>query len=358
MLKDKHKKDMFVKTIRIDGAQGEGGGQILRTSITLSMLKQVKVEIFNIRAKRKKPGLLRQHLTCVRAAKTICNATVEGDELGSQTVSFTPGKVKGGIYSFAIGTAGSTSLVCQTILMPLALADEASTVTLEGGTHNGMSPSVTYLEQSFLPILAKMGIQTSLKLEQFGFYPAGGGKWEMRIEPCKQAVPLTFSNDEPSEPDLANKLSVTAIVSQIPKQIGQREIDTVVRSLQLDDVLNELKTVTSPGPGNTLIIRYCHHGHCSVFEVVGELGISAEKVAKRAVGRLRKFLNSSANVEGHLADQLLLPMVLANNGSFTTTQPSLHALTNIMVIEQFGIKGFKVEQVNNTLWRIVKASDS
>lgn len=358
MLKDKHKKDVFVKTIKLDGAMGEGGGQILRTSITLSMLKQVKVEIFNIRAKRRKPGLLRQHLTCVRAAKAICNATVEGDELGSQTVSFTPGKVKGGIYSFAIGTAGSTSLVCQTILLPLALADEASTIRLEGGTHNGMSPSVTYLEQSFLPILAKMGIQTTLKLEQFGFYPAGGGKWEMHIEPCKQLIPLTFSDNGLREPVLANEVSVTAIVSQLPARIGQREINTVVRCLELNEGLGELKTVASPGPGNILIIKYCRHGHCSIFEVVGELGKSAEKVAKRAVGRLRKFLNSSANVEEYLADQLLLPMLLANNGSFTTTQPSLHTLTNIMVIEQFGVKGFTVEQTNNTLWQIAKASDS
>lgn len=339
-------------TIKIDGAMGEGGGQVLRTSLTLALLKQVKVEIFNIRAKRKKPGLLRQHLTCVRAAQAICNGQVEGDELGSQRVVFTPSQVIGGNYRFVIGTAGSTSLVCQTILLPLAMAGTRSQVTFEGGTHNGMSPSVSFLEQSFLPVLGKMGIDTTVKIEKLGFYPAGGGKWSLDIKSCSNLKSFEFVECEQSASEIAGKVSVTAIVSQLPESIGQREISTVIKSLKLNEEAGELKTIETPGPGNTLIITYAQGDHNSVFEMVGELGMSSERVAKRAIGRLRKLVNASACVEEHLADQLLLPMVLAGKGSFTTTKPSLHTLTNIDVIDQFGVAGFKTEQLNDKLWRV------
>lgn len=344
------------KTIKVDGSMGEGGGQVLRTSLTLAMLKQVKIEIVNIRAKRNKPGLLRQHLTCVRAAQAICNGEVEGDELGSQRILFTPGNVKGGDYHFAIGTAGSTSLVCQTILLPLALAGGESRVTFEGGTHNGMSPSVTFLEQSFLPILASMGIQTEIKLKKLGFYPAGGGKWSLTIKSNTKLEFVGFEQSEKSQCELADKVTVTAVVSQLPESIGQREIDTVIKSLQLNPSAGNLLTVNSPGPGNTLIIAYDQGNHSSVFEVVGELGVSAEKVAKRSIGRLRKLLKATADVEEHLADQLLLPMAVAGKGRFTTTEPSLHTKTNIDVIRLFGFAGITTEQLSNTLWRIEVSS--
>lgn len=340
------------RTIKIDGSMGEGGGQVLRTSLTLAMLKQVKVEIINIRGKRNKPGLLRQHLTCVRAAQAICNGKVEGDELGSQRILFTPGKVKGGDYQFAIGTAGSTSLVCQTILLPLALAETPSKVTFEGGTHNGMSPSVSFLEQSFLPVLANMGIETEVNIEKLGFYPAGGGKWSLKIKPCAQLKPIELEQSEQTLDEITDKVTVSAIVSLLPESIGQREIDTVCKSLRLNSSAGKLLSVNTPGPGNTVIIVYDQGAHASVFEIVGQLGVSAERVAKQAVGKLRKLVKASANVEEHLADQLLLPMAVAGSGSFTTTELSLHTKTNIDVIRQFGFEGITTEQLSSALWRV------
>lgn len=174
----------------IDGSMGEGGGQVLRSSLTLAMLLQQPFEIQNIRAGREKPGLLRQHLTCVRAAATICNAKVTGDVLGSDRVSFEPGPVTPGDYHFVIGSAGSTTLVCQTLLLPLAMAGAQSRIRFEGGTHNGLSPSLDFLRTSFLPVLAQMGLRTEIQARSYGFYPAGGGDWSIQIEPVTTLQPL------------------------------------------------------------------------------------------------------------------------------------------------------------------------
>ena len=342
--------------IKIDGSMGEGGGQVLRTALTLALIKQVQVEIINIRAKRRKPGLLCQHLTCVRAAREICSGIVEGDELGSQHVILIPGKIKAGDYQFAIGTAGSTSLVCQTILLPLALTGRRSTITFEGGTHNGMSPSTTFMEEAFLPILAKMGIDVEVNVEAFGFYPAGGGKWTLDIRSCDCIQPLDFLEAKEAKnfcpEELEKRLSVIAMISQLPVSIAQREIDTVARRLKLPNDIGQIREIATPGPGNCLMINYQQRDFNSVFEVVGEVGVSAEKVAKRAVGCFVKLLNAGVIVDEYLADQLMLPMVVANGGSFTTTQPSLHTLTNADVIKQFGIEGLKIEQVTHEQWCI------
>lgn len=346
------------KIIQIDGSQGEGGGQVLRTSLTLSLLTQQPIEVVNIRAKRRKPGLLRQHLTCVRAAREICGGDVVGDELGSSRIEFTPAKVKSGNYHFAISTAGSTSLVCQTILLPLAFADGQSTVLFEGGTHNGLSPSVSFLQWSFLPVLNNMGLQTELEFEKYGFNPAGGGKWRLTINPVEKLMPFELDEDslaqdeENKVTDLADKLSVTAIVSQLPESIATRELKTVAKILEVPDVPQQLVVAETPGPGNTLIIRWQHQCHSSVFERVGEFGTSAEKVAKRTVGKLKKSLRTGVLVEEHLADQLLLPMVLAGVGKFTTTEPSLHTNTNIQVIKQVTGFDIKVKPYNSEVWEL------
>lgn len=340
-----------MEIIQIDGSQGEGGGQVLRTSLTLSLLTQKAVEVINIRAKRKKPGLLRQHLTCVRAAREICGGKVEGDELGSSRIVFTPAKVKAGNYHFAISTAGSTSLVCQTILLPLAFAQGQSSVLFEGGTHNGLSPSVTFLQWSFLPVLAQMGLNTRVSLERHGFNPAGGGKWRLDIDPVTALQPVKLmDNDEQIE--LANNLSATAIVSQLPESIAARELKTVAKTLGIEGLSEELVMADSAGPGNTLILRLQHNAYSSVFERVGEFGTSAEKVAKRTVGKLNKLLRSGATVEEHLADQLLLPMCLAGSGRYTTTEPSLHTRTNIQVINQITGIDIRLDRITADKWSI------
>jgi RNA 3'-terminal phosphate cyclase (ATP) len=337
----------------IDGAMGEGGGQIIRTALTLAMLKKVSIEIINIRAKRNKPGLLRQHLTCVRAAKAICNAKVEGDELGSQRIVFTPNKVSNGEYHFKIGSAGSTALVCQTLILPLALAKAESKVIFEGGTHNGMSPSLTFLQEAYFPLLAKMGIQTEVHIDRLGFYPAGGGKWSLKIKPCESlcGIALMSSNDAGND-SVVSRLTVSAMVSQLPLSIAEREIKAVCLMLGLCQTKASAVSVETPGPGNILNITMHHDSHKNVFELVGMVGVSAENIAKRAVGRFRQFVHSGACVEEHLADQLLLPLAVAGQGHFCTTKPSLHSVTNMAVIKQFNAGDFKMSDLGENRYCI------
>jgi len=338
--------------ITIDGSQGEGGGQVLRTALTLSIITQQNIEIINIRAGRKKTGLLRQHLTSVLAAQEICGAMVEGVELGSTHIRFSPGKVKPGNFHFAIGTAGSTVLVCQTILPVLALAKEPSTITFEGGTHNGMSPSLSFLEHSFLPVLKTMGVNCTIQTASLGFYPAGGGKWQLHVEPTKALKPIHLNDAGCNFAQNNENCSLTALVSLLPEHIGQREIKTAKNILNWQEAASQVKKVTTPGTGNSFQLSIKCKTHNSVFEVVGESGISAEKVAKKAASRVRQFIHAQAAVEEYLADQLLLLIALAGKGSFTTTTPSLHTTTNINVIKQVLDVEVKIEQINNVLWKV------
>ena len=179
--------------IRIDGSIGEGGGQIPRTALGLSLVTGKPFEIKNIRAGRRKPGLLRQHLTALKAAKQISQADVRGAQIGSSEFAFSPRRVRSGEYHFAVGTAGSTTLVLQTILPALMLADGPSTVVIEGGTHNPYAPPFPFLERSFIPVLRQMGVGIDLELNRYGFYPAGGGKFTIRIDPVKQLKPMEFT---------------------------------------------------------------------------------------------------------------------------------------------------------------------
>lgn len=339
--------------IKVDGCMGEGGGQVLRTSLTLSMLLQRDIEIRNIRAGRNKPGLLRQHLTCVRAAKVICNAEVEGDEIGSQRILFKPGPVESGTYRFSVGSAGSTVLVCQTILLALMFARDASEITFEGGTHNDMAPSVTFLQQSFLSVLESIGAMTKVSIDRFGFYPAGGGRWTLHISPVARLSNLDFHTISGlSGKALHEQISVSAIVSSLPVSIAEREISALTEKLGLNKIPAEVMNVPSAGPGNMLTVCFKHEHYCSVFELPGKLGVSAENVAKRVAGRLRKWLSAEAQVEEYLADQLLLPLLMAGKGKFTTTKPSSHTKTNIELIKQ--ITGVEIEcsEINELKWQI------
>lgn len=345
-------KNMDKHFIKIDGSQGEGGGQVLRTALTLSILTQQNIELINIRAGRKKTGLLRQHLTCVLAAQEICNATTEGVELGATRIRFSPGEVKSGDYHFSIGTAGSTVLVCQTILPVLALAKESSTVTFEGGTHNGMSPSLSFLQQSFLPVLKNMGVNCQVNISSLGFYPAGGGKWQIVIEPSLALKPICLTEAGSDSARNIENCSLNALVSLLPESIGQREVTAAKKILNWQNASSQVQEVVTPGPGNSFQLSIDSKTHSSVFEVVGELGLSAEKVAKRAAGRVNKFIHAKAAVEEHLADQLLLLIALAGSGRFTTTKPSLHTTTNVDVIKQILGCEIKMEQISDVLWNV------
>lgn len=315
-------------TLTIDGSIGEGGGQILRTSLSMSALTGQPFLIENIRAGRNKPGLLRQHLTSVRAAAAVCSADVEGDEMGSSRIHFVPSQIRSGDYRFQIGTAGSTTLVCQTILPMLMVAEGPSTVALEGGTHNGMSPSLDFLKRSFLPALEAMGASFSVREERAGFYPAGGGKWSITIEPR----PLS-SIELLDAPRGHGRL--IGRVSQVPFKVLEREHGTFMRRLNLDRMEWDGATIKSPGPGNYLAWTIEQGKHVSCLETVGEKHVRAETVAKRLASRVLKFRASKAAVEEHLADQLLLPMWLVGGGTFTTVSPTQHFLTNAEVLRAF-----------------------
>lgn len=334
-----------MNTIIIDGAQGEGGGQVLRTSMTLAALTGQPIEIHNIRAGRKKPGLLRQHLTSVRAAAQISNGRLEGDELRSTKLRFEPGQIKAGRYHFVIGTAGSTTLVCQTILPLLMSADGESEVRFEGGTHNGMSPSLTFLQRSFLPILAQMGLRYQVKVHELGFNPAGGGKWTLKVQGNPTLKPFRLRH-----PPLPSQRHISGIVSNLPPSILEREFATVMNELDWYHATTNSRTPRTQGPGNYLGLHVTSNTHESIVEGTGEAGVQAEAVAKRLADKMQHFLDSGASVEEHLADQLLLPMLMVDGCEFITDKPSSHTLTNIAVIEQLTNVRIECRAINDSCY--------
>ncbi len=329
----------------INGAFGEGGGQIFRTTLTLAICLGINVRIINIRAGRKKPGLLRQHLTCLRAAQAICSADVIGDELGSQEVIFKPRKVVSGDYEFAIGSAGSTSLVLQTIMLPLLLQGKISTVVIAGGTHNHKAPSFEFLKSSFIPILKKMGYQIKAELLKYGFHPAGGGAIKVTLMPHHGLVALKLL-----ECGAQISKKAVAIASQIPQQVLVREL----RQLQQHDWLAEethQQMVESVGPGNLLSLTLVMDNITLVFDELGARGVRAERVASLAEQQMQRFLTSQASVCEYLADQLLLPMLFAG-GSIKVGLPSLHTTTNIKIIQQLLDVDIELNQLSKECWQL------
>lgn len=336
--------------IIIDGSFGEGGGQIFRSALALSLCTGKAVRIENIRAGRNKPGLLRQHLTCLQAAKAISNAEVRGGELGSSCVEFNPREVRAGRYNFAIGSAGSTSLVFQTVFLPLALAGD-SELYLEGGTHNDHAPSFDFLEKCFLPIMHKLGFEVEVQLERFGFYPAGGGAWSARINRATQFTPLALAE----RGELVN-CSAVVTYSQLPVSVADRELDHIHKCWPLSIAQCRKRPVRSVGPGNIVSLRANFEYCCEIVEAVGTKGVAAERVAGNAVSAMKRYLDSGAVVGEYLADQLLLPLALTCGGSFTMVKPSQHFLTNVAVIQQFINSDVRVGQISENNFEVFVAA--
>jgi len=315
--------------MKIDGRMGEGGGQILRSAISLAMLTGQPLQMHHVRGGRKKPGLLRQHLTALNAAVQISGGRAEGAELRSDSFYFEPGPVVGGEHRFAIGSAGSTSLVFQTLLPALLRAPEPSVVRICGGTHNDFAPSFHFLRDSFVPALEAMGARVRLELGSWGFNPAGGGELVSYVEPSQLRAVEWVERGSVGEPELF------AAVCRVRPNIATRELRTLASGLGLDEDVGEVLRVESPGPGNAMWVCFRGQPISALFDGVGTRGVSAERVAKRVLGRVRAWHQAGVPVEPYLADQLLLPMAMAGGGRFRTLPLSLHARTNIEVIEQF-----------------------
>src|SRR3954452_5599270 len=333
--------------ILIDGSHGEGGGQVLRTSLALSLITGEPFRIDNIRAKRRAPGLLRQHLTAVNAGTEVGGASVEGAVLGSKALTFIPQHIRAGAYSFAIGTAGSTMLVLQTILLPLALAGEESTIELEGGTHNPAAPPFDFVQQAFLPLLRRMGADVELELVRPGFYPAGGGKIRVRIAPAKRLARLELD----SRGAIVRRCA-RAVVANLPYAISQREVQTVATELGWSEDELQAHTLTGwIGPGNAISITIESEHVTDVFTAFGARGVPAEQVAHDAAMQAKRYLATDVAAGEHLADQLLLPLAVGEGGTFTTMPLTGHSTTNIEVIRKF--VAVKIEVETGDVTRVV-----
>lgn len=319
------------KMIELDGAAGEGGGQILRSALVLSMVTGQPFAIARIRANRPKPGLMRQHLVAVQAAARICGARVSGAELGSTALSFAPGAIAGGDYEFAIGTAGSCTLVLQTLALALLYARTPSTVRVTGGTHNAMAPPAQFLQHAYGPLLRAMGGQVQFALERYGFYPAGGGSVVATIAPGTGLHPIDLR-----ERGECRRAHAEAMVAGIPASVARRELACVRDAMGWDDAQLRLRVLSAgEGPGNAMLVTLEHDHVTEIFAGFGVKSVTAETVAARVLDEVSAYMASGAAVGEHLADQLMLPLALAGGGSFTVSSVSRHALTNADVIGKF-----------------------
>jgi len=332
--------------IQIDGSAGEGGGQVLRTALGLSLVSGKPFHISNIRANRRKPGLMHQHLTSVLAAAEVGTAEVDGGSIGSGELVFRPGRIRAGDYHFAISTAGSCTLVLQTILPALLAADAPSTILLEGGTHNPMAPPFDFLQASFLPVLAMMGVSVTAELLRPGFYPAGGGKIAVSVRPAGKLSPLQLTSRSPGH------ISARAVCAQLPLHIARRELGVVKEKLGLEDACLKAIRLNGHGPGNIISIFVHAAELVETFTGFGRKKVSAEKVALQAVRETKEYLKTGAPVGKYLADQLLIPMALAGSGCLLTGRPTNHALTNIETIQKFLDVTFHVDRIDEGVWEI------
>ena len=332
-------------TIEIDGSQGEGGGQILRTALALSLITGQAFSLINIRAKRPNPGLMRQHLACVQAAVAVgggpahCNAVdAEGVavQIGAGQLTFRPGPVRGGDYEFAIGSAGSCMLVLQTVLWPLALAAQPSNLTLRGGTHNPMAPSATFLSR-MAPYFSGAGQAVyALEVQRHGFYPAGGGEVQVRIAPPPDGLAAIHLMERGARLEAW----VECLHAGIPKGVAGRELEVLGRALGwTENQLRDRALRSNEGPGNALQVILQFEHITEVLTAFGEKSVSAEEVARKVLREVQAYLAHSAPVGEHLADQLMIPMALAalqgKAGQYWATSLSEHTRTNASVIEQF-----------------------
>jgi RNA 3'-terminal phosphate cyclase (ATP) len=334
----------------IDGSYGEGGGQILRTSLTLSAITERPVRIERIRAGRRKPGLMPQHLTAVQATRRICNAEVEGAKRNSQTLVFHPRSApQAGTYTFDVGqaakggSAGSVSLILQTVLVPLALAEGSSQVTLVGGTHVAWSPPYDYIKRVYLPVLAQLSISAKVTIKNWGWYPMGGGRIQATIQGRAPGAAIQIPDEAIANQTLGERGALRRVrglsaSSNLPKHIRTRQERAALQALRSSGVNARVDVVDAPSKGQgTIVFLWAEFERTMAgFTALGERGKPAERVAEEAAGQLLDYLRGAATLDRHLADQLVLPLALAAGPSqFTTEAVTGHLLSNAWVVNQF-----------------------
>lgn len=339
--------------LRIDGSMGEGGGQVLRSSLSLSALTGTPIRVENIRAGRRKPGLLRQHLTALQAAAEVCGARVEGAKLRSREVTFRPDHPRGGSYRFAVGTAGSATLVFQTVLPILLRADGPSEVTFEGGTHNPMAPPYDFLEHVYVPWLRQIGVTIDISLGRVGFYPAGGGRFSVSLQPLRQPRPIELVT-RPA----AIRTRAWVLVSRLPAHVAEREASALREALVVGPAEVAIRKVRSPGPGNAVCVLVQDGDRpLELFTAFGERGRRAEAVAEDVANQANRFCSARVPVGEHLADQLLLPLSFGG-GTFLTHELSSHTTTNVEVLRLFaGSDAVDVRHDDEQLLRVAPGID-
>lgn len=327
--------------ILLDGAIGEGGGQVLRTALTLSILTRKSFCIQNIRAGRKQPGLLAQHLRAVDAAAAISRASVQGARLGSLEITFEPGEIRSGRYRFDIGTAGSTSLVLQTVLLPLSSAGSASSVILTGGTHTAWAPAYPYIETVWMPFMSGIGLDADLALDRAGFYPEGGGRISATIRPLKESL-RTFNALERGK--LKRIFGISAVANLSDEIAIRQKRQAVQRLLEYSEHIQiKLARLSAQGRGTVVFLAAEFESvnpqipwvGCG-YTALGAPGKRAERVADEAVDALIHFMDSNAAVDEYLADQMLLPLSQANGESrYSTARLTQHLITGVDVLSLF-----------------------
>jgi RNA 3'-terminal phosphate cyclase (ATP) len=319
--------------IEIDGRHGEGGGQILRSSLALALVTGRGFKMQHIRANRAKPGLMRQHLTAVNAAARVGAAFVDGAHIGSAQLTFEPSAVTAGVYEFDIGSAGSTMMVLQAVLPALARLNAPSRLTIIGGTHNPMAPPFEFIAATLAPQLAKLGWNCQFKLHRYGFIPAGGGRIEVTIAPASAPMPLVLT----ARGEFLG-CSAEVLIAHLPRDIAERELAALQKALPWSNLTTAIHQSRDSDSAGNMVSAHLRFEHVTeVVSMLGEKRRRGESIAAAVAKEALAFFNdpAAAAVGEYLCDQLLVPMAVTAGGSFCTTHWSLHAESQRQVILQF-----------------------
>ncbi len=319
----------------------------MRTSLALSCITGKRLHIENIRSARRNPGLAKQHLCCVQAARQICEGKYKGAEQGSMVLDFHPGAIRSGEFNFDIGSAGSASLVIQTVLPALFLAGESSTVTVTGGTHNPLAPPFDFLSETFLPAIASAGFQCNCRLIKHGFFPAGGGKMIVNIQPMQKTASDGHQIINICQASREFRINARIYTAKLPFHIAQRQEKLLLQSGLNIKNIEHIGVTDSDGPGNIVCIRLFGYERMIVFTAFGMRGKPSEKVIGEVIDLAKHFIESGAAIDRFLADQLLIYMAVANGGCYTTDKISTHTKTNMEVIKKFLPVDFMIERQGN-----------